>query len=378
MPKKTLKDKHLKVGKAVKWHIYDGQGRLLLKEGMKIYSQAQIDKLINLESFIRVKEDEFKLDKIAINNALSPFHNIDELIYQLDVLFNEIIFKPANLKKKLADKLWAISETIIELCEYDLDAMLGAIHLVKKYQYTTVHPLYCSILCYALASSTGLIDRRVNSLICAALTSNLGMYELQSELLTHSGRLTEKQQTELEKHTMRSAILLRRLEVIDMFWIEIVLQHHEKQDGTGYPRQLKGKEFMREARILGLVDRYHAMVSPRQYRDGMSPTDALKKIFQERGQEVDEELGVSLIKEMGIFPPGAFVKLANEESGIVVRRGKDRTRPIIKATLNPLGQPYNSYKERDSDDKEYRVIGLCKPLEPHEYDLMELWDYKLD
>ena len=378
MAQKTLKEKHLKVDKAVKWHIYDGQGRLLLKEGMTIHSQAQIDKIIGLEAFIRVKEDEFKLDENSINNALSPFHNIDEMIAQLDYLFKEIIFKPADLNKKISDKLMSISENIIELCEYDMDAMLGAIHLVKKYEYTTVHPLYCSILCYALATSTGLTDRRLNSLICAALTSNLGMYDLQAELLKQPGRLSEEQQTELEKHTMRSAILLRRLNVIDQFWIEIVLQHHEKQDGTGYPRQLEGKKFMREARILGLVDRYHAMVSPRQYRDGMSPTDALKKIFQERGQEVDEELGANLIKEMGIFPPGAFVKLANDESGIVVRRGKDRTRPIIKATLNPQGQPYNHYKERNSDEKDFRVVGLCKPLEPHEYDLMELWDYKLD
>lgn len=375
---KTLKDKHLKVGKAVKWHVYDGQGRLLLKEGMIIRSQAQIDKLISLESFIRINEDEDELKEISVNDALSPFHHIDEVVSQLDFLFKEIIFKPSNVKKKLAEQLLLISDSIIELCEYDMDATIGALHLLKQYPYTTIHPLHCAILCYALATTTGLNDRRLNSLICAALTSNLGMYDLQQELLKQSGRLTKEQQFELEQHTMRSVILLRRLGVLDQLWMEIVLQHHEKQDGTGYPRKLKHEEFIREARILGLADRYHAMVAPRSYRDAMSPTDALKKIFQDRGQEVDEGLGATLIKEMGIFPPGAFVKMANDESGIVVRRGKDRTRPIVKATLNPMGQPYNHFKTRDTDNKEYRVIGLCKPLEPHEYDLLDLWDYKLD
>jgi len=378
MAVKTLKDKHLKIGKAVKWHVYDGQGRLLLKEGMIIRSQAQIDKLISLESFIRVDEDEVELEEISVNDALSPFHHIEEVVGQLDFLFNEIIFKPTKLKKKLAEKLLLISDSIIELCEYDMDATIGAIHLLKKFPYTTVHPLYCSILCYALATTTGLKDRRLNSLICAALTSNLGMYDLQKELLAQPGRLSKEQQTNLEKHTMRSVILLRRLGVLDQLWLEIVLQHHEKQDGTGYPRQLKAEEFVREARILGLSDRYHAMVSPRTYRDGMSPTDALKKIFQERGQEVDEGLGATLIKEMGIFPPGAFVRLANDESGIVVRRGKDRTRPIVKAILNHNGQPYNHFKTRDTDEKDFRVIGLCKPMEPSDFDLADLWDYKLN
>jgi len=378
MPVKTLKEKHLKVGKAVKWHVYDGQGRLLLKEGMIVRSQAQIDKLISLESFIRVNEDEVELKEISVNDALSPFHHIDEVVNELDILFNEIIFKPANVKKKLAERMLLISDSIIELCEYDMDATIGALHLLKQYPYTTIHPLHCAILCYALATTTGLKDRRLNSLICAALTSNLGMYDLQQELLKQSGRLSKEQQADLEKHTMRSVILLRRLGVLDQLWMEIVLQHHEKQDGTGYPRQLQGEEFVREARILGLADRYHAMVAPRSYRDAMSPTDALKKIFQDRGQEVDEGLGATLIKEMGIFPPGAFVKLANDESGIVVRRGKDRTRPIVKATLNPSGQPYNHHKTRDTDDKEYRVVGLCKPMEPTEHDLLDLWDYKLD
>jgi len=377
MPIKNLKEKHLKPGKTVKWHVYDGAGRLLLKKGMLIRSAAQVKKLIAFEAFIRVGE-EVELAEISINNALSPFHHIDEVVEQLDVLFKEIIYKPANLKRRLQEKLMLLSDNIIEMCVYDMDATLGSIHLLKKYGYTTVHPLHCAILCFALATTTGLKDRRLNSLICAALTSNLGMYELQDKLLAHQGRLTPELKTELEKHTMRSVILLRRLGVVDKLWIEIVLQHHEQQDGQGYPRRLVGGDFIREARILGLADRYHAMVSPRSYREGMSPTDALKKIFQERGQEVDEKLGEVLIKEMGTFPPGAFVKLANDESGIVVRRGEDRTRPVVKATLNPKDQAYNKPKTRDSDNKEFRVVGLCQPKDLGDVDLLDLWDYKLD
>jgi len=375
---KLLEENDVAVGVPVKWHVYDGKGRLLLKKGMFLRSLGQVKKLLSLEPFVRLDENVMDLEKISINDALSPFHHIEEVVERIDILFHEIIHKAAYLKKKLADKLMDLSVSIIELCEYDMDATIGAIHLGKEYGYTTIHPLHCAILCYALATTTGLKDRRLNTLICAALSSNLGMYELQKTLVKQNSRLTKQQKIEVEKHTMRSAILLKRQGVIDKLWIEIVLQHHEQQDGSGYPRKLSGVEFIREARILGLADRYHAMVSPRQYRDGMSPTDALKKIFQDRGKEVDEKLGAVLIKEMGIFPPGAYVKLANEELGIVVRRGEDRTRPIVKTIKGSDGRLYSKPKTRDSDEKDFRVIGLCQPIEDYKFDLLTLWDYKLD
>ncbi len=380
MPVRELKDKDLVIGEPVSWHIYDSEGRLLVKKGMVLRSPRQVAKLLRLRAVIREKArdemDDLQED-VSVNDALSPFHHIEAVLEKLNKIFRYMIYKPANPAKKIPDKLLALSNGIIELCEYDIDATIGSIHVGRDHDYTIIHPLHCAIISYVLATKVGIRDRRLNSILCAALTSNLGMFELQKVLENQPRRLTPEQKAEVEKHTMRSAILLRRNNTLDKLWVEIVLQHHEKQDGSGYPRGLKGKQFIREARILAVADRYHAMVSSRNYRQGLSPTEALKHIFTDRGKEVDEGLSALLIKEMGIYPPGAYVQLKNGETAIVARRGKNKMKPLVKSLVAPNGRYYITPRARDTAEKEYRIMGLTNPPKNYRHDLVKIWDYDL-
>lgn len=379
MATRQLTEKDLTVAEPVKWHIYDGNGRLLVKKGMSLKSARQIEKIIRLQSFIKIDKDELEEEKdVSVNDALSPFHHIDHVLDKLNKIFRYIVYKPANPAKKIPDKLINISKNIVGLCEYDMDATIGSIHVGKEYDYTIIHPLHCAVISYSLAMKIGINDNRLHSIICAALTSNLGMFELQKELIQQKGPLSPKQQAEVEKHTMRSTVLLKRMGVLDKLWLEVVLQHHEKQDGTGYPRKMSREDFITEARILAIADRYHAMVSPRNYRDGLSPTEALKRIFQDRGKEVDEKLSAMLIKEMGIYPPGSYVQLANQEVAIVARRGEDRMKPQVKSIVAPDGRHYANPRSRDTSDKKYRILGLTNPPANYEHNLPKLWDYDLD
>ncbi|MDX1811067.1 MAG: HD domain-containing phosphohydrolase [Gammaproteobacteria bacterium] len=379
MANRPLTEQDLALNEPLKWHIFDGEGRLLVKKGMVLRSERQIAKIIRLSSFIKTKDEEIDSELAdSVSSDLSPFHHIDNVLNKLNKIFRYIVYKPANPEKKIPDKLMTISKNIVGLCEYDMDATLGAIHVGQEYDYTVIHPLHCAIISYSLAQKIGINDNRLNSIICAALTSNLGMFDLQRKLFEQQGPLNEIQRKEVEKHTMRSTVLLKRIGVIDKLWTEVVLQHHEKQDGTGYPRKLAGKDFILEARILAIADRYHAMVSPRTYRDSLSPTEALKNIFQGRGKEVDESLSAMLIKEMGIFPPGSYVQLASKEVAIVARRGEDRMKPLAKAIVAPDGRYYDKPKSRDTGDKKYRIAGLTNPPVNYDHNLPQLWDYDLD
>jgi len=377
---KTIMPDELKINEPVKWHIYDGSGRLLIKEGMKLRSQSQIDKLIALEAFYRIIEEEADNTEIiegAINTALSPFEQIEELLDNMERLFETIVHEPAHSRKKLPEKLEELGDSVISLCEYDVDAVIGAIHIDQKHCYAIKHPLHCAVLSYVLAMKKGIQNRLLNTLVCAAITSNIGMFELQrGELMRHRGPLTALQRDKVEKHTMRSSVLLKRIGVKNKLWHEIVLQHHEKADGTGYPRTLAGKKFIIEARILGLVDRYGAMVAPREYRQAMAPTKALQQLFKERGPEVDAKLGALLIKEMGIYPPGASVVLANKEVAIVTRRGEDRMKPIVKSIYSfEGGKRYPKPITHDSEVQMHRIMGLVELPGDYVVDLYELWDY---
>lgn len=379
MANKVIKSHEISIEKPVEWHIYDGKGRLLLKKGMQLRSKRQIAKLISLKAYYRVGDKkDVKVNDENIRSALSPFDQIEKVLSYLDRLFKIAIYKPADVKRKLPDKFFELSKGIIQLCEYDLDATLGTVHFGSKYDYTIIHPLHCAILTYCLAIKHDITDNRLNTIICASLTANIGMFELQNKLVEHAGPLRSDQRAEVDKHTMRGVVLLKHIGVLDKLWLEIVLQHHEKRDGTGYPRKLEGKAFIREARMLAIADRYHAMVAPREYRVGMSPTEALKMIFQERGSEVDEVMGSILIKEMGIYPPGAIVELANKEIAVVTRRGDDRMKPMVKSISSPDGKLYPEPLSRDSVNKKYKILGLCSLPKNYKHDLYKLWDYDLE
>ena len=376
MAKIVIKSYDISIEKPVEWHIFDGKGRLLLKKGMQLRSKRQIAKLLSLKAYYRVDE-EVKGDEGDISSALSPFDQIEKVLSYLDRLFKIAVYKPADPKRKLPEKFYELSKGIIQLCEYDMDATLGTIHFGSKYDYTVIHPLHCAILSYCLAIKYDITDNRLNTIICAALTANIGMFELQNKLMKQAGPLRSDQRAEVDKHTMRSVVILKHIGVKDNLWLEIVMQHHEKRDGTGYPRKLKGSEFIREARMLAIADRYHAMVAPRDYRVGMSPTEALKMIFQERGSEVDEVLGSILIKEMGIYPPGAIVELVNKEVAVVTRRGEDRMKPIVKSICSAGGGLFPEPLVRDSADATYKILGLISAPKNYQHDLYKIWDYDL-
>jgi len=372
MAVRLLTENDLEINRPLKWPIYNSKGKLLFKRGTIFHSGSQIREVVASRSIIKVLEDE--VEAAIIDDSMSPFQQIELVLNRIDDIYQSILQSPSSSSDSI-DDLLSISKDIITLCKFDIDATIGSIHVGETRKYTVIHPLSCAIISYSIASKLGLSKQKITVLICAALTSNLGMYELQNELVDQKSTLTKEQRKEVEKHTMRSAVLLKRIGTTDELWMEIVLQHHEKEDGSGYPRRLSGEDFIQEARILGIADRYHAMVSPREYREGFSPTEALKRIFVDRGKEVDEGISALLIKEMGIFPPGSFVTLANDEIAIVVRRSENRKHPLVKSIIDAGGKVYKTPISRDSSDKAFRITGLSNPPKKYQQDLLTLWDY---
>jgi HD-GYP domain-containing protein (c-di-GMP phosphodiesterase class II) len=264
---------------------------------------------------------------------------------------------------------------LVELCEYDIDALIGGIHTDEQYRYSVIHPLHTAILCYMVAQDLKMDIDKTICLMAAALTSNVGMFEVQDEMNAQDGPLDTEQKRIVKNHPIVSAKILKRAGIKNKLWLETVLQHHEQIDGSGYPRQLRGTAFLREARILGLADRYHAMISPRAYRKGLSPTQALKKIFQTRGKEIDEKIALLFIKIVGIYPPGSFVRLSNGETAIVTRRGGDPMKPVVKSILSRSGKFLEKPKRRETSNSAYEIAGLCPALNDFDRNLRLLWDY---
>jgi HD-GYP domain-containing protein (c-di-GMP phosphodiesterase class II) len=197
------------------------------------------------------------------------------------------------------------------------------------------------------------------TLLCAALTMNISMAELQDELYAQKDELTEAQRQEVQAHPLLSSAILREVGVEDELWHILVQTHHESWVGNGYPFALDRAQILPPAHILHLVDIVCAKLTPRRYRTALLPATALGHIFQRKDAEFDSNFTTMLIKELGVYPPGSFVKLASNEIAVVTQRGAKPTTPRVAALRKTEGAPYVDPLPRETHHDAYKVIEPC-------------------
>jgi hypothetical protein len=164
----------------------------------------------------------------------------------------------------------------------------------------------------------------------------------------------------------------------DVQMFNIILQHHERIDGAGYPAKLMGDKIHQGAKVVALADMYAAMITPRAYREPIMAQSAMKEIFTSRGKSVDDHLTQVLIREVGVYPPGSFVKLINGDTAIVIKRAivkKDRkaTAPVVACIIGPRGGLYENPPLRDSNLDMYKITSMAKPTFEKPIDFSKLW-----
>jgi PAS domain S-box-containing protein len=161
--------------------------------------------------------------------------------------------------------------------------------------YTAGHQRRVTVLACAIAEEMGLTENQFDGLRLAALIHDLGKISVPVEILNKSSRISECEFDMIKTHPEAGYDLLKEIEFP---WpvAQIVLQHHERLDGSGYPQGLKGKEIMLEARILTVADVVEAMVSHRPYRAALGIEAALQEITNNKGILYDHEVSDACIK----------------------------------------------------------------------------------
>jgi hypothetical protein len=163
--------------------------------------------------------------------------------------------------------------------------------------YSASHALVCAVLCHLVASELQLPQRERNSLVHAALTMNVAMTALQDQLATQTERPSQAQQDAIRAHPIKGAMMLANMGVADDNWLDIVSGHHndavdrETPDNAGRSLQL--------TRVLKVVDRYAAMISPRASRTGRSAIESARSILARATAGVDE-IGQALVRAVGL------------------------------------------------------------------------------
>lgn len=344
---------------------------MLLNKAETIDSPSQLDALVEHGIYRDDAGVATPAHEARDPDPRHPFDALTRIAFQLGQAFTALYARRTTAREELA----RVCDDLPALCQRDTDAMLGAIHLLNKTPYSVWHAIDTALVAEVLGRRLALDLPRRRTLVAAALTSNIGMLKLQEALYKQSTPLTAAQRQQVREHPQRAVEILRYAGIDDERWLTAVLQHHERINGRGYPNGLKSGEIGLEARIIGLADDYAALVSDRAYRSALSPFDALGDYLPEQLDELDPELVQHLRQELGIYPPGTFVRLQNGETAVIIKRAQGEARPIACSLLCPRGEPYAHPFQRDCSLDEFAIKAHSTLQAPLQIDPPLLWGY---
>ncbi|WP_051569111.1 HD-GYP domain-containing protein [Alkaliphilus transvaalensis] len=158
----------------------------------------------------------------------------------------------------------------------------------NKDAYTHNHSMRVYELAKMMATNLGYQGQRFQNLCCAAKYHDIGKIYVDDEILNKPSQLTEAEYEAMKEHVTNGKNLI--LENFNIETYEIIKQHHERTNGSGYPKGLKGEEILEEAKIIAICDTFDAMTTDRVYKKGKSKEDALKLLKEQAGLQYDKAL----------------------------------------------------------------------------------------
>jgi HD-GYP domain-containing protein (c-di-GMP phosphodiesterase class II) len=351
----------LRVRAPLPFDIYDGRGKLLMRRGQMIATESQLERLVAQGIYLEMsdKDEDVHPREGYLPNYKGKKVSVFTMISDIQESLDRLLRKPP--KSGFATSVIALARLLQRACRVDADAALAHTLLAGDDANCAKHSAHAAIFVELLLTQIGRDADARASAIAAAFTMNMTVIDLQERLSRQTTKLSPEQQTERLMHPYAAASRLRDLNVVDPLWLAVVEQHHEAYDGSGYPRRLAGEAILQDAQILMIADCYCAMVSKRAYRSAAQPSIALKELFLAQGKNIQPKLAALLVKEIGIYPPGSFVTLANGEIAVVVKRSLNAKHPIVKSLISQVGLRFPDPIKRITSDVKYTIEKTIAP-----------------
>jgi HD-GYP domain-containing protein (c-di-GMP phosphodiesterase class II) len=205
--------------------------------------------------------------------------------------------------------------------------------------YLYGHSVNVALLSILIGSTLGYNSLKLRELAVGALFHDVGMFLLPAEVTYKRGPLNQSELRLVQEHPTQGFQILRGRTDITAVTANIAYQHHERLDGTGYPRRLPKDKILEMAQIVAVADVYDAMVSERVYRQALSPNRVINYLRANAGHIFEPVIVASLIKNVSEFNVGTSVRLNDGHTAEVIKINQaDGRRPVVSL---PDGQVIN-------------------------------------
>ena len=216
------------------------------------------------------------------------------------------------------DAAGALVEEITDSVLRNPGALISLARLKSADDYTYMHSVAVCALMVALARQLGIDDRTTREAGMAGLLHDLGKANMPLEVLNKPGKLTDEEFHIIQSHPAEGHRMLVEAGAVGAIPLDVVLHHHEKVDGSGYPKGLKADEISLFAKMGAVCDVYDAITSNRPYKAGWDPAESIRKMTEWSKGHFDERVFHAFVKSIGIYPIGSLVRLESGRLGIVV------------------------------------------------------------
>ncbi|WP_341805046.1 HD-GYP domain-containing protein [Paenibacillus turpanensis] len=268
--------------------------------------------------------------------------------------------RPIHHQPSLGKTFREVLNIIVDDLTANKDAMIMLTNMSITDNYLYQHSLNVCIYSTMLGTAYGYTRDELTTLGLGALLHDIGKTHIPLEILAKPGRLTDEEMLVMRSHAEIGFRLLKDEPNIPLLSAHCALQHHERIDGSGYPRGIGGTEIHDYAKWIGLVDSYDAMTTARVYKSAMLPHQALDILYSGAGTMYDLDKLTLFRDKIAIYPLGLEVKLSTGERGVVVDvNSASPQRPILRMVTDEQGNEIKQVYEVDLSKRlDLSIVGI--------------------
>ena len=255
-------------------------------------------------------------------------------------------------------------------------ALVSIARLKTADNYTYMHSVAVCGLMVTLARQLGLDPQQTQSAGLAGLLHDLGKALIPTAILNKPGRLTDAEFTLVKSHPEKGHQILLDGSDADAIALDVVLHHHEKTDGSGYPKRLKGDDISLFAKMGAVCDVYDAITSDRPYKAGWCPAESLRRMNEWTKGHFEPRVFQAFVKTLGIYPIGTLVRLSCGRLGVVTEQGSHSLlRPQVKVFFSTRSNEriLPTVIDLAHEDAAYKIVNIEDPEKWKFSNLSEIW-----
>jgi len=240
-----------------------------------------------------------------------------------------------------AARLEPVVSKMIESVLRNPDALAPLARLKRMDAYATEHAVATAALIIALGQQQDMPQPELEKLALGTLLKDIGQSSMATKLITKPGMLSKSEYTLVQSHVEEGLAVLEATSRLSETAVAVVLEHHERYNGCGYPYRMAGDEISLAGRMAAIVDTYDAMTSDRPYRPAISPSLALRQLYDQGGTQFDPALIAAFVRTVGIYPVGTLVMLESGHLAVVEEVHHDNLlSPVVRVIYHAARRQY--------------------------------------